>query len=478
MNRPEIDPVERTVSAALESLRLGSGDRILIALSGGADSVALTYALRRLQDRFGYGLTGAHLNHRLRAVESDRDERFVRDLCERLRIELVVESAEGINALSNLEESARVLRYAFLNRTANRVGARHIAVAHHAGDQAETVMLRLLRGTGAAGLAAMSAIGPGRIVRPLLTLRRQEILAYLDALAATYVCDSSNLSPTILRNRVRHELLPMLEGNYSPRLSRRLTELAGEMRALDDYISGEGRRELHQRLLAPDHLDLTGFADLHPALSNAMIREWLRERFGGLRRVYRAEIDRLSRFCAAAAPGSTARLARGWRLRCKYGSAVIEPFPALEATPFALELAREGVTEALAAGFTFEARILALPGREVGCEARIACAWQMEALFDADRLEGGLLVRSFRHGDRIRPLGMHGSRKVQDVFVDRKVPRERRTAWPIVEGAGEILWIPGVSRSRIALINQATQRLLHFTAKPRANMENTSLLRN
>lgn len=482
MSRRVIDRVERSVFAAFAALRIPPGERILIALSGGADSVALTHALHRLREcreRLNFNLTAAHLNHRLRGDESDRDERFVRELCERLQIELVVEHLKRTDLCdsSNLEERARGLRYAFLNRTADRVGARHIALAHHADDQAETVMIRLLRGSGAAGLAAMDAAGPGRIVRPLIALRREELLAYLDAIGANYVTDSSNLSPAILRNRVRRELLPMLERDYAPRLSRRLTALADEMRALDDYISGEGRRELNRRLQAPDRLDLKGFDALHPALANSMIREWLRKRIGDLRRVYRAEIDRISRFCATATPGSTTRLARGWRLRCEYGSALIERAPASESTPFAFELARDGITEVGAAGFTFVAQVLQPGESRLHRESAHTGAREMEALFDADQLDDGLIVRSFQRGDRVRPLGMTGTRKLHDVFIDRKLPRERRASWPIIESRSEILWVPGMLRSRFALVNEASNKVLRLTAKPCASMGNTSLLR-
>jgi tRNA(Ile)-lysidine synthase len=349
-------------------------------------------------------------------------------------------------------------------------------VAHHADDQAETVMIRLLRGSGAAGLGAMGETGAGRIVRPLLTLRREEILAYLDAIGATYVSDSSNLWPTILRNRVRHELIPMLERDYAPRLSRRLAGLAREMRALDDYIAAEGRHELHQRLQAPDRLELAGFGELHFALSNAMIREWLREHLGDLRRVYRAEIERVSRFCTVAAPGSIIQLARGWRLRCEYGFAILERTPVTGLTPFAFELTHEGVTEAGAAGFSFVAQLLGPDEAGFHCEIANGGAGQMEALFDADQIEGKLIVRSFQNGDRIRPLGMAGTRKIHDVFVDRKLSRERRATWPIVESRNEIVWIPGMVRSSFALVTDATHNLLLLRAKLQVSMVNTSLL--
>jgi tRNA(Ile)-lysidine synthase len=324
----------------------------------------------------------------------------------------------------------------------------------------------------------MGPVGPGRIVRPLLELGREEILAYLDALGASYVDDSSNLSPTMLRNRVRHQLIPTLERDYAPRLSRRLFALAREMRTLDDYITGEGRRELHRRLLTPDRLDLAGFAQLHPALSSSIIREWMRERLGDLRRIYRTDIERVGRFCTIAAPGSTLRLARGWRLRCEYGSVVFEPIPASSAAPFAVELRRDGRTEIAAAGFSFEARLLDSRSPDSRSILGKAGLPQMEALIDADQIDGELIVRSFRRGDHIQLFGMTGTRKVHDVMVDRKLPRDRRASWPIVEAEREILWIPGMVRSRLALVSEATERLLHLIAKPRANPENTSLLRN
>ena len=486
MKRRAIDRVERAISAVLAGLALAPGDRLLVALSGGADSVVLTHALVRLREgrckRLGYALTAAHLNHGLRGDESDREERFVRELCERLRIELLVGHAAELTDRPhrrNLEERAREARYAFLKRAADRVGARYLAVAHHQDDQAETVILRLLRGSGATGLGAMDARGPGLIVRPLLELRRAEILAYAEALGATYVIDSSNDSPDYLRNRVRHQLMPTIERDYAPRLGRRLAGLAREMRELDDYISGEAQRELGHRLHIDGRLDLSGFGRIPAALTGALIREWLRTTRGDLRRVYRGEIERIVRLCTAVAPGATLHLAGGWRLRREYGYAVIERRPrTAAATSCQLELAREGVTEADAVGFTFVAR--RWRPREAGLRAEPAmgCAGLMEALFDADAIADRLIVRGYRPGDRVRPLGMTGTRKVHDVLVDRKLPRARRATWPMVEASGEILWIPGMVRSREALVSEVTETVLRLTAKPRASLENSALLRN
>ena len=197
---------------------VGRGASIVIGLSGGGDSVALTSALLALRKRMGLKLAAAHLNHRLRGAESDRDEEFVRAMCARLGLELQVERAEGLGAISgaNLEERARDARREFLGRAADRVGADFIALGHHRDDQAETVLMRLMRGAGAAGMAAMAERGPERLIRPMLSISRAEIREYLDACAIPFVEDSSNSSRDFLRNRIRGELIPMLERDYAP----------------------------------------------------------------------------------------------------------------------------------------------------------------------------------------------------------------------------------------------------------------------
>ena len=180
----------------------------------------MLHALHRIRVRSSLEIAAAHLNHGIRGPESDRDEQFVRELCARLELELIVERAKGLQPI-NLEERARDMRYEFLNRAADSLDAQFIVVGHHQDDQAETVLLRLLRGTGVAGLAAMTEFGPGRLVRPLLSLKRDTILAYLEAIDADYLIDSSNQDERAVRNRVRASLLPHLARDYSPRITDR-----------------------------------------------------------------------------------------------------------------------------------------------------------------------------------------------------------------------------------------------------------------
>jgi tRNA(Ile)-lysidine synthetase-like protein len=277
--RRTIAAVEGTVAAVLARLPSGPHRRLLVAVSGGPDSVTAVHALWRIHCRAGFQFAAAHLNHNIRGLESERDERFVRELCGRLGIELVVERVYGLRR-PNLEERARQLRYAFLNRAADALKADFIVLGHHQDDQAETLLLRLIRGTGMTGLTAMAELGPGRLVRPLLGLNRATLLAYLTAIGADYVVDSSNLEMSTLRNRVRHRLLPALEREYVPGITRRLAELASEMRDVNSFIQGEASRLLQTRLMPPGHasaaarsrrIDLRNFGSVGCALARAMM---------------------------------------------------------------------------------------------------------------------------------------------------------------------------------------------------------------
>jgi tRNA(Ile)-lysidine synthase len=469
----------RSSSSFLES----AGNTILLALSGGPDSVALLHALRALAPRFGFRLAAAHLNHRLRGAESDRDETFVRELCSTLGVGLIVEQAHNLDpaldpAAPNLEERSREARYAFLAAAATRLGASHVATAHHADDQAETVMLRLLRGAGAAGLGAMAESGTlapdgMAILRPMLRIWRHEILRYLDSIGARSVSDSSNAHQGFLRNRVRSELLPALERDFAPGLRRRLAALADEMRELDDYVARAARVELGLRLneSAPGgthglDLKLEGFAGLHPALAAALLREFLAERIGSLRRFTRRHIDALRRLCLDESPSAALDLPGGWRAERRYAALAIEKHPeaaddrprlAADAEGFTVVLAREGITKVSRASFVFHSSV-------VPADAAPMPVGLYEACFDADRAAAGLVVRNFAPGDRVPPLGMEGSRKLHDIFVDRKLPRPRRKTFPVVTLEGRIAWLPGMVRGRVALVTEETARVLRLDA--------------
>jgi tRNA(Ile)-lysidine synthase len=472
--RRAITAVEKRVAEVVARLPFAPGRRLLVAISGGPDSVATLHALHRISGRFDFELAAAHLNHGIRELESDRDEQFVRELCGRLRIELVVERAHGLKH-ANLEERARQLRYDFLNRTAEALAAQFIALGHHQDDQAETVLLRLLRGTGIGGLAAMAEVGPGRLVRPLLSLGRVAILAYLEAIEADYVVDSSNLEGRALRNRVRAGLLPSLACHYSAGISRRLAELASEMRDVDSFMTAEACRSLDIRMIQPlgksqdssCWMDLRGFKSISPALARAMMRELVRRRIGDLRRVERVHIEAMRHLASGENPSSTVILPRGWIFRREYDTAVLEEAAALgtrgaSATNGSEVTLMPGENPLSVGGSTLTVREIA-----AGDECFPFEPWhpptRFEAYFDAAKVPL-LTARSIRPGDRIRPLGVCGSRKIHDVFVDYKVKVASRKSWPLVVSGNEVIWIPGLVRSAVALVTPRSKKVLHLCA--------------
>jgi tRNA(Ile)-lysidine synthase len=452
------------IEAALVRAGVGRGASIVIGLSGGGDSVALTSALLALRKRMGLTLAAAHLNHRLRGEESDRDEKLVRAMSTRLGLELQVERAEGLGAISgaNLEERARDARREFLGRVADRVGADFIALGHHRDDQAETVLMHLMRGAGAAGMAAMAERGPERLIRPMLSISRAEIREYLKACAITFVEDSSNSSRDFLRNRIRGELLPLLERDYAPGLGARLVEVADEMRSLDALVSAMGARELDAMRIGGGVLDVSGFGAVDRAVQAAAIRLFVAECIGSLRKISRAHVEAMRDLIVAGGPSDSVDLPDGWHAERKYNFFRLahegERGAAGDAAGFSVAIAADGITLVEAAGFKFEASTLAAAGAPMPDNLSVAT-------FDAAKIaNAGLVARSFMNGDRMRPLGMRGTRKVQDIFVDRKLPRARRERFPVVTVGDTIAWLPGLARAQCALVGNSTETVLRVEA--------------
>jgi tRNA(Ile)-lysidine synthase len=463
MNRSQADIVREKVATALGRIGVRAGEKILVAISGGSDSVALLHLMRELSERFGYRVATAHLNHALRGDESDRDEAFVRELCARLAVELIVERASGLSSdMPNLEESARDLRRDFLGRAANLLGASRIALGHHADDQAETVLMRLMRGAGPTGLAAMRESGEGGVIRPLLRVTRGEIEAYLKMIGAEYVTDTSNSSLSIVRNRIRHELLPMIEREYSSGLRGRLIDLADSMREVDDLLLALARERLAAAVAADGSLDLRALALAAPALAAVMLREFIAMRLGSLRRVQRVHIDALRRLCAEGPPNGSCDLPGRWTATRRYDRlALIHRLDRGNPLPggFSIQLAAEGHTSIEPAGFRFEVRLV----------LRAECAMPddpMCAVFDADEVEmrGGLVAKSFRPGDRISSIAGGGTSKVKKLFIDHRVPPLRRANWPLVALGDEIAWLPGLKRGKNAPITAQTERVMGVRA--------------
>ena len=461
---------------------LRPGERLLAAVSGGPDSTALLLILSRLAPGLDVTVTAAHFDHGLRGLSAARRERvYAEDLCRRLGVPLQVGAGDTraharTHGLSR-EEAARELRYAFLGEAAVAAGCSVVVTGHTADDQVETVLLHIIRGSGLAGLAGMAARGSwplaGRegvdVGRPLLCLRRQEADRYCQEEGLQPVVDPSNVSPAFLRNRVRLELLPLLR-QYNPRIDSallRLAEAAGvdlavlEGMAADVVSSGGGERAVV--------LSRGCLAGLPEGLQRRALRLAVRRLVGDLRDLHSDHMDAL--LAGLARPwrvGYHLDLPRGLRFDVGYEEATLSlgqpssptaSSPAHSPPPEA-SLAVPGV--ATWGPWLVEAELTAvgLPVSAAGDVLAPADPW--EACLDADVTGEDLRVRSWHPGDRFRPLGLAGEKKLQDFFVDGRIPRAQRAAVPLVCGKPGIVWVVGHRIDGRARVTEATRRLLRL----------------
>ncbi|MEI6149396.1 MAG: tRNA lysidine(34) synthetase TilS [bacterium] len=443
---------------------LPPGSRILVAVSGGADSVALLHALKTLSGGRRWRLTVAHLHHGIRGLAADEDARFVERTAAQLKLPCVLGKAR-VPALArrrgiSLEMAAREARYTFLLRTARRVKADVIATAHTADDQAETVLLRLVRGAGRAGLSGISAetaLKGCRLVRPLLDVSRRDILSYLRREKLAWREDESNADSAFLRNRVRHQLIPLLERDFNPRireaLSRTRRILADEEAWLEELTGGMLDASLipSDRAAMPRRALSCRLLLAHPlAAQRRVIRMWLMARKAPESCFDFETLDRILALCGGARGSATLLLGEGWAVRRAYDRLTVDrilPDPA----GFRVRVSIPGETLLPDPGWRIVARLE--PGL-IKERPRRPGIWPARASLCFST--GGrqpLYVRSWQPGDRMAPFGMKGSKKIQDILVDAKVPRQERPGLPLFESGGEIVWLPGY---RVAAARRVT----------------------
>lgn len=436
-------PLVDKVAASIKADRLISpGARVLVALSGGADSVALLKALSQL----GYDCTAVHCNFHLRGDESDRDEAHAVAVAESAGVGIKVAhfdtEAERRATGESIEMACRRLRYDLFERLRDELDASAIAVAHHRDDNVETLFLNLLRGAGIGGLKAMTPRS-GRIIRPMLSVTRSEIEDYLSNIGAAYVTDSTNLTNDFARNRLRNLVIPQLNELFpgaSDAVGRSIANLQSAWRFYRRAIG-----ELHERYVGADGvIDLRGLIADNPE-AEVILGEWLRAE--GFDASTASEIissaDRSGRIFSDRTGSKAYLLDRGRLLptdRINAADDDCEPERIVDLTqpPFIM-------TEGDIADFA---------------PARVAdSAW-----FDADILDGNprFALRQWRDGDRMAPFGMNGTKKLSDIFNDAHIPLTEKRNYPVLTRNGEIIWIVGLRQSRRFAVGPSTRRFIRL----------------
>ncbi|MGH7255248.1 MAG: tRNA lysidine(34) synthetase TilS [Nitrospirales bacterium] len=444
------------------------GDRVLVAVSGGPDSVALLSMLQGLAPSEPLTLGAVHVNHGLRGEESDADAAFVAALCARWGIELTCERLSPEDLLSSskgrsLQEVARDARYRVLERTAIAQGAQRIALGHTADDQAETLVMWMLRGAGPRGLSGMPAARRPWLIRPLLPITREEVLAYLETCGLNYRTDSSNLKPTYLRNRIRQEVLPALK-RFNPSLLKTLGRQADILREEDRCLEAWTDREL-ARLAQPQHSDLLldreEFLTLPLAIQRRAVRT-LVTRMSGLVRGpgFAAVSGVLSRVVRGASGsrrlvGDVEFIREYDRLRVTRERGTDRPTRRSVTVPVPSTVRWPLGTHAIQ---TLAVRVVP---RDKPVPDPMPAPSNTCALIDADRLGAPLRLRTWEPGDVFQPLGMGGRRKkLQDLFTDIKLPRRERERVPVLVAPEGILWIVGYRVDHRFAASPETKRVL------------------
>lgn len=449
------------------------GDRIVVAASGGPDSTALLHLLFLLSESAGWQLAVAHANHGFRPLESAREAEFVKRQAERLELPFYYRELDVPGYLNqeggNPQDAARRLRYDFLVATAHDWQAGKIALAHHADDQAETVLMRILRGTGTSGLGGMSLVQERdgvKLVRPLLRIDKNRLLRELERLQEDYVTDSSNARTKYTRNRIRLETLPLLS-MYNPSVVQALNRLSEVAAADDDFLEREaGKRVAEMALKGPGEVRFSGaaFAGLHVALQRRFIKLILNYLFGTTENLDFAAVEQIrSGLLEDGAPNRRMTVSGRVYLDREYDAVRLGTGPASTVPRdyvYPLD-AESGQIDLRESGGWLE---IAVEPSEGGT-AETACSF--EARFDAEELVFPLQLRNRRPGDRMQVDGLNGSKKVKDIFIDAKVPRFRREHTPLVtDASGAILWIPGIRRTGTAKVTEKTKQILRIRYSP------------
>jgi tRNA(Ile)-lysidine synthase len=443
-------------------------ESVLVAVSGGSDSVALLHLFARLREEAPFPLGAAHLNHGARGGESDEDERFVAETARRLEVPLHTARlpAGSLDARAEgWEAAARKARYQFLRETAGQNGASRVAMGHTKDDQAETVLMRLLRGSGRRGLGGIHPAVEGVFIRPLLGFTKEELSGYLEARGESWREDSSNRSPERLRNRIRHELLPALRRAYNPDLVEVLARTAEVFREEDDYLSSV-TSEVARRLIRQESqglsLGIPALRALPPALRRRLLRSFVERAYApGLPPPDFALTAALETLIEEARHGSAATLSGGLQVRVLYADlVVIRP---TEAPTEVVPLPVPGQASLPELGFRLCARQAAVS--EVGDPKQDNTVER--ALLDADSLPGPLAVRHRRKGDLFRPLGAPGESKLKSYFIDRKVPRPVRDRVPLVVSGDRIAWVVGFQIDERYKVTEQTRRVLILSRESR-----------
>ncbi|MCY3551614.1 MAG: tRNA lysidine(34) synthetase TilS [Candidatus Poribacteria bacterium] len=473
----------------LRHAMIENGETVIVAVSGGADSLALLYGLHALRTQLNCQLHVAHLNHCLRS-DADADADFVQQHATNLELPCTIGRADVPLLMKqwklSVEASARRARYQFYEDICTQIRATKVALGHHRDDTAETVLMNLIRGSGTTGLKGIAPVRDVKFIRPLADFTRQQIEAFLTSMGLVQRQDSTNTDTRYLRNRIRHELIPLLERDYNPNIKTGLSRTADVLGTESEYLDTVAREafevcriqdstEIETSIKSGSVvLDSAKLRQYHIAVQRRVLRRSFAEMSGYTGDLYFTHCEAMLSIVEGESPNTVLALPNGLRFRRVYQYLIFEanagsrsPVPA-EMENFAYPLAVPGKVSIT----PLKAEITVELGNIQSREAPTLPDGKFEAVFDYEKLKEmfanpsldtlPLTVRNRRQGDRFRPYGMQGTKKLKDFLMDAKVPRYERDSVPLLVCGDEMLWIVGYTTSERFKIHPGTQQYLYL----------------
>jgi tRNA(Ile)-lysidine synthase len=453
-----------------ENNLINKNDSVILGVSGGPDSVCLLHVLHSMADIFNMKIFAFHLNHMLRGEESDKDEQYVRKLCGLMGIPLTVESCDVKGFASqkgiSIEEAGRELRYAKFKEAAVRKGASKIAVAHNRNDQAETIIMNILRGTGLDGLKGMEYRN-GEIIRPLLSIDRKSIEEYCRANSLNYRIDSSNLKTDYTRNKVRIELIPYIDRIMGIDCSLNIFRMALLLKDDQDFIE-KAAKSFYEQCKAKSaenevSIDILVFEKYHPAMQKRVLRNAFFELTGSLKGIESIHVNDAVKLALEGRTGAIIHLPRNIRVSKSYGLLKISSGKKNErAAEFRKNIIIPGDTHIDIGGQNIILKAFKekrMEDIEVPYNIRYN---SLEQVFDYDKVKMGINIRNREQGDVFKPLKSNGTKKLKKYLIDKKIPVELRDKIPLIAQGNEIIWIIGYGISDKFKVTENTKTVLRL----------------
>lgn len=447
-------------------------DNIVIGLSGGPDSMALLYVLLEIREEIDFNIHIVHVNHGVRGVEADLDQEFVEKKAKKLglpyytrNVNMIQHGKErGISA----EEAGRELRYGFFREILRSLGKGKIAVAQNMNDQAETLIMRFFRGTGIDGLKGMEFI-VGDIIRPILGISRKEIEEYIKKKEIPTVLDKTNLMPIYTRNKIRLELIPYIEENFNPNIVQTLWRTS-TISALDSSFLEKYSKKRYNSLVKKEYKDkliLDGIKlnEEDRSIQQRIIRIGILKINKTLQGITEAQVSSVLNMSLSHDTGKEYHLPNNIIAKTSYGDLIIQKNinKNKAAENYLYHINMEGPTDLKDIGYWFNLKVFT--------QEELKEKKKNAQYLDLNRIKGSLKIRNRKNGDRIRPLGMKGTKKIKDYFIDEKIPKDLRDKIPLLVDGENILWVVGYRASELYKVTEETKMILEVEYKFNSSSE-------